>query len=91
MDRTVLIGGCVHCICCGRFHGLACIAVTDEPLPQVSPKFHFEEGNCPVCDASAEGFSIYELAELGESKLRKALILAKLSGTDNALIREGGE
>lgn len=76
MPRTILDGGMVRCIGCGREHGPACVVPTSEEHKELS--FPFADfDTCPVCDSDIEEFSVYELSKLGLSKLRKALILAK--------------
>jgi hypothetical protein len=46
----VLMGTAVHCLGCGRFHGLACVAFPDdwEP-PGPEPDWPFSPDTCPIC------------------------------------------
>jgi hypothetical protein len=48
--RTVLIGAAVHCVCCGRIHGITCVAFPpDWEPPGSSPQWPFDEDDCPLC------------------------------------------
>lgn len=48
--RTVLIGTACHCVCCGKFGGITCVAFPDgwEP-PGPDPQWPFDEDDCPLC------------------------------------------
>ncbi len=45
---TILLGGSVHCCCCGRFQGVTCFVASDD-FPATLPDWPFEEADCPLC------------------------------------------
>lgn len=47
---SVLIGTGWHCAGCGKFLGLGCVALDDQPWPEKLPDFPFEEATCPLCE-----------------------------------------
>lgn len=47
---AVLIGTAVHCIGCGKFHGITCVAFSDGYVsPEKLPDWPFIPKDCPVC------------------------------------------
>lgn len=49
-DATVLIGTAVHCAGCGRFGGIATVALSPGWVPPPnSPEWPFSKQRCPIC------------------------------------------
>jgi len=68
---AVLLVGSVHCIGCGKFHGVVTVALDENSsFPDERPDWPFEESSCPVCEVVGElqnaptalrgSFSIFE-------------------------------
>jgi hypothetical protein len=52
---SVLIGTSVHCVGCGRFHGVTCVVFPDRwEAPGPDPEWPFGEVDCPVCYLEGE-------------------------------------
>lgn len=50
---TVRIGTGVHCVCCGRCHGVVCtVFPPDWEPPELAPAWPFTEADCPLCPLS---------------------------------------
>lgn len=55
---SVLIGSGVHCIGCGTFHGVTCVAIPEDwQPPEKMPDWPFEQDSCPVCQLVARASS----------------------------------
>lgn len=52
-DTTVRIGTAIHCIACGRIHGVVCTAFPpDWEPPGPEPVWPYSEADCPIPDCS---------------------------------------
>ena len=83
LNGSVLIGSAAHCAGCGKFHGTTCVVFdNDWAPPEKLPEWPFNEDECPLYKRrDIKEFVIEEIAGLGISILRKAMIMAKTKGT----------
>lgn len=58
----VLIGSAMHCIGCGRLHGIISVVVnTDWTPPSEQPTWPFTPGDCPVCAVGDPPSPVFEI------------------------------
>jgi len=76
----VLIGSGVHCAGCGDFCGTTIVVIDEDWIaPEKYPDWPFNKKDCPVCtERTLPEITVDELANLKVSKLRQALIKAKV-------------
>lgn len=76
----ILIGSGVHCVCCGKFRGVTCVAINrDWKHPKKLPDWPFPEDDCPICFGKNMPviLTIEELSNYSLSELRQALVILK--------------
>jgi hypothetical protein len=81
--RSVIMGTIARCACCGKNQGVVCTVFPDDyNPPDKDPDWPFSEEDCPLHNEKldARELSIDELAGLGESTIRRAMILIKTNG-----------
>lgn len=77
--NSVLIDASVHCLGCGRYYGITCVAYSDDwERPEELPEWPFPQDDCPICqlpphDANylASKYTIGTLARAIRIKKRK--------------------
>ncbi len=75
--RIILIGAGAHCIGCGKFQGIACVAFSDDYVPpEKLPDYPFEEITCPIC--------ILDVPETKEDKLTARLLALQRKQNDKS-------
>jgi hypothetical protein len=53
-ETAVLMGTCVQCVGCGKYHGITTVAFDEHTkFPDREPAWPFEEAACPVCALQA--------------------------------------
>ena len=56
---VVLMGTGLHCIGCGKCHGITPVAYRGEtPFPDKTPEWPFKEGACPICNLEKQVFDL---------------------------------
>ena len=87
--HQMYLGMHLYCAGCGASRGEVCY-VEPEVMPRIpKPDFPFDQNDCPVCFVfemylggkpyDPDELTIEQLSALGQSRLRKALIIAKKS------------
>lgn len=47
--QTVRVGSGIHCVCCGRCHGVVCTVFDPDVDDPPRPEYPFTEADCPIC------------------------------------------
>lgn len=77
-NKQITVGVSTYCVGCGNCFGVGCAAGDWSEGDTYLPAFPFNQTCCPVCsETTVDDLTIEDLSNLGESVLRKALILAK--------------
>jgi len=67
IGTSVLIGTGVHCVGCGVFHGVTCVAFEEDwQPPEKMPDWPFEQDSCPICELIAHRHDQPKIPTLAE-------------------------
>jgi hypothetical protein len=75
---NVLIGVGVHCVCCGKSHGVTTVSFEEGfEFPKERPDWPFEEENCPLCNYKSEPYTSEQVSKLSLKVIREAIKIKK--------------